>query len=242
LIAAFAFARPLAAWWDDDQGNRALLEGHAAEALASFDAALRNEPSWSLLHEDRGRALLARAPAAALEEFRRAACGSPCLAEEGDALEGLGRTKEAVALYIAAKAVGKVNDAALRLAARKDYKDALDIESSLRERLTGDIVERSDLASVLAVMGKIDARAAAASPHEPQAGAWGRAAIEAFARASQLAPLNEDYLLSYAFAQWKWGDKRAAAAGFERLLQIHPGQPEAVAALARLKPDESQGP
>jgi tetratricopeptide (TPR) repeat protein len=207
-----------------------------------FDAALRNEPSWSLLHEDRGRALLARDPAAALEEFRRAACGSACLAEEGDALAALGRTKEAINSYIAAGAVGKVNDAALRLAARKDYTGALDIEWSLREHLTGDFVERSDLASVLAVIGKIDDRAAAASPQPREAKARGRAAIEAFARASRLAPLNEDYLLSYAFAQWKWGDKRAAAAAFERLLQIHPGQPDAVAALARLKPDESHGP
>ncbi|HEV2878986.1 MAG TPA: hypothetical protein VGW96_05325, partial [Candidatus Eremiobacteraceae bacterium] len=49
-----------------------------------------------------------------------------------------------------------------------------------------------------------------------------------------LAPYNEGYLLSYAFAQLQWGDADAARRAFERLLQLHPHQSDAESALAHL--------
>jgi tetratricopeptide (TPR) repeat protein len=195
IVSAVLAARPLQAWWDDDEGNRALLAGNASSALTWFDAGLRAQPSWSVLHEDRGRALLAGHPSEALAEFDRAACGSPCTAEAGDALMALGRTNEAIDDYVQAKAVGRVTEVATRLEAAHDYTAALAIESSLLARLTNDFVDRSDLAAVYAAIGKIDVSAATSAKRNSQARQDARAAIDAFAHATTLAPLNEDYLL-----------------------------------------------
>jgi tetratricopeptide (TPR) repeat protein len=236
VIVGVVFAvRPLQAWWDDDEGNRALVAGNASKALAWFDAGLRAQPNWSVLHEDRGRALLAQNPRAALAEFERAACGSPCTAEAGDALMALGRTNEAIDDYVQAKAVGRVTEVATRLEAAHHYAAALAIESSLLARLTNDFVDRSDLAAVYAAMGKIDVSAATSKRRDSQARKDEKAAIDAFAHATALAPLNEDYLLSYGFAQMRWGSPLEAHSAFERLLQLHPGQVDAQAALARMK-------
>jgi tetratricopeptide (TPR) repeat protein len=188
-----------------------------------------------MLHEDRGRALLAQHPGEALAEFDRAACGSPCTAEAGDALMAMGRTNEAVNDYVRAKAVGRVTEVASRLEAAHHYAAALAIESSLLARLTNDFVDRSDLAAVYAAIGKIDVSAATSAKLDSQARQFARAAIDAFAHATSLSPLNEDYLLSYGFAQMRWGSALAARDTFKRLLQLHPGQVDAEAALARLK-------
>jgi len=61
-----------------------------------------------------------------------------------------------------------------------------------------------------------------------------RNAIKAFRRATDLAPFNEEYLLSYSFAQARWGDPKAARGGFSRLLQLHPQQPDALRGLMML--------
>lgn len=233
VTLAAVFSRPLRAWWDDDAGNRALLAGKPQVAIAWFDAGLRAQPDWALLHEDRGRALLNANPTAALAEFERAACGSPCLAEEGDALAALGRLDEATQRYVSAKAVGRASVVAMRLASHGKYDAALAIESALIERLHDDFVDRSDLASAYAAIGKIQT-AAASSGDVRAPGERGALAIAAFSRATSLAPLNEDYLLSYGFAELRWGSPRAARAAFERLLQIHPHQPDAQAALQHM--------
>jgi len=222
--------RPLAAWWADAAGNRALLRGNDAGALEHFDRALRLEPGWALLHEDRGRALLARDPAQALLEFDRADCGAPCSAEAGDALVRLGKPREAVGRYIDAKAVSKVSDIALSLARQGRYDDATALVRALIGRLHDDFLERADLASSYATLGAIDIQAASAeTAHARDRRAQ---AIAEFAAASRLAPFNEGYLLSYGFAQAQWGDSDAARRAFERVLEIHPHQADAEAALA----------
>lgn len=232
--------RPLAASLSDAAGNRALLRGNSALALARFDEALRLEPSWAVPHEDRGRALLASDPARALAEFDRAACGAPCTAAAGDALVRLGKPREAVDRYIDAKAVSKVSDMALALARQGRYGDATALARALIGRLHNDFLERSDLASSYATLGAIEMDAAAAGAGQERAR---RAqAIAAYATASQLAPFNEGYLLSYAFAQMQWGDPAVARQVFERVLEIHPQQADAEAALARLAAAGGGGP
>jgi tetratricopeptide (TPR) repeat protein len=227
-----ALWRPFTAWWGDTAGNRALLRGERAPALAWFDWALTREPNWAFLHEDRGRALLDSDPRDALREFDRAACGAPCLAEAGDALARLGKPDEAIDRYISAKAVSRVSDIALSLADRGEYDAAAALVSELIRRLRDNFLERADLASAYATLGKVDLAAATAQPEKARS--LRRTAIAAYTSASRLAPYNEGYLLSYAFAQMQWGDADAARHAFERLLQLHPHQSDAESALAHL--------
>jgi tetratricopeptide (TPR) repeat protein len=224
--------RPLRAWWADDAGNRALLQGRPIDAQDWFDAGLRYEPNWSLLHEDRGRALLGRNPAAALAEFERAACGAPCSAEEGDALAALGKPQEALDRYLAAKAVSRVSDSALRLVSQRRFDEALALERDLIHRLDDTFVEQANLARSYAALGKIENSTAWARPHDARAHI--RQAVAAFATATRLAPYNEGYLLSYAFSQLRYGDIDGARRSLKRLLELHPLQPDAEAALAHI--------
>jgi tetratricopeptide (TPR) repeat protein len=227
--------RPLSAWWLDDAGNRALLRGQNANAERDFEAALGKEPGWAILHEDLGRAIVASDPARALQEFERANCGSPCMAEAGDALMAMGRTREAIDRYVQAKAVGKVSDVASQLVASQQYDEALAIESALLARLHDDFVDRSELAAVYAQIGKIDI-AAASRVNDPRAArVRAEKGIASLAHAKDLAPLNEDYLLSYGFAQLRFGSADEARRTFERILELHPGQKDAVDALARME-------
>jgi tetratricopeptide (TPR) repeat protein len=227
--------RPLRAWWDDNAGNRAMLQGRPQEAVADIERGLTLEPAWALLHEDLGRALIGTQPAAALKQFEQARCGSPCEAEAGDALLALGRTDEAIEQYVRAKAVGRATESAMALARERRYAAALAIETALLGRLHDDFEDRSDLAAVYAAIGKIEADDAAAPGDAAARRGAATQAIAAFARASGLAPLNEDYLLSYGFAQLRWGSQPEARRAFERLLQLHPGQADAQAALQRMQ-------
>lgn len=236
-MVGLLFWRPLRAWWDDDAGNRALLAGNTRQAVAWFNAGLRVEPNWGLLHEDRGRALVDRNPKEALAEFERAACGLACLAEEGDALAALGRMDEAIDRYIAAKAVGRTAEVAMSLAGEGNYDAGLAIEAALIKRLHNNFIDRADFAAAYATTGAILTSAASAATDPALAQTRGRLAIDAFGKASNLAPLNEDYLLSYGFAQLRFGNRQLARAAFERLLRIHPDQPDAQAALQRMHGD-----
>jgi tetratricopeptide (TPR) repeat protein len=226
--------------WTDDFGNRALLSGKNARALAAFDVALTFEPQWGFLHEDRGRALLSYDPTAALAEFERADCGAPCVAEEGDALVRLGQLQAAGSKYVNARAVSRVADMALALAHAGKYAEALALERALANRLDAGFLERADLASTFATQGEIYVIVAGTKDRR-QMQAYEQAAIKAFGQASQLAPFNEGYLLSYGYAQAQWGDPRKAIATFQRVLAIHPGQSDAQAALVRLQPDANNG-
>src|SRR5579864_4316301 len=138
VLLGFFTQRPLRAWWDDDEGNRALLRGHDLRAARLFEAGLTAEPGWATLHEDLGRAVLPTDPARSLAEFDRAACGSPCLAQAGDALAAMGRTNEAIDRYVQAKAVGKVSQVAAQLVAAGRYDAALAVESALLAKLHND--------------------------------------------------------------------------------------------------------
>jgi tetratricopeptide (TPR) repeat protein len=235
VLIAVLLWRPLAAWWGDTNGNRALLRGDQERAQAYFEWALRLEPTWALLHEDLGRALLQTNPQDALREFDIAACGAACTAEAGDALVHLGRLDEAIDRYISAKAVSRVSEIALSLAQRGEYERATELTLALIGKLHDKFLERADLASAYATLGKIDLDAAAANP--ARARELRRAAIAAYASASRLASFNEGYMLSYAFAQMQYGDAAAARRAFERVLELHPHQRDAEAALAHLAPD-----
>ena len=161
-----------------------------------------------------------------------------CDAEAGDALVRLGKPREAIDRYIAARAVSRVSRIALDLARAGRYDAAAELERDLIARLPDNFLERADLASSHAALGAIQVAAAAAQPsHARELRAQ---AIDEYATASRLAPLNEGFLLSYAFAQMQWGDAQAARRGFERLLEIHPHQTDAQAALAKLAQPDAQ--
>ncbi len=234
VLAAGLGWRPVTAWWDDEAGNRTLLSGDARAAAGWFERGLRLEPGWSMLHEDLGRALLSSDPAAAAREFRQAACGESCFAEEGDAEAALGHPDRALALYVRARAVSRVDDAAEKLARRGDFGAALRVEEALVRRLGGSFVDRAELAAAYAAIGDIEERKTYAAAAGPVRRVAGKRALAAFEKASRLAPLNEGYLLAWGFAEMQWGSPGKARSIFERLLSLHPGQRDAVAALAQL--------
>jgi len=236
-VALFAAAvlgwRFVAAWWYDDLGNIALGRGDAGRALALFGKGLALTPRSRLLLEDRGRALLDQDPAAALRDFTLAACGPTCVAEAGDAQARLGNMDAAVSDYLDAKAANRLADTVDRMAAAGKFDAAIALESALSERLSDDILARADLAAAQARIGKFAELEAYANPaHAP---AYRARAIEAYGRASAIAPYNDGYLLSLGFAQMKWGDRRAARAAFTKVLAHHPHQADAERALEQLK-------
>jgi tetratricopeptide (TPR) repeat protein len=231
-VAAAGAWRPLVAWWDDDAGNRALARGQTEKALSWFDRSLRWEPRWRLLHEDRGRALQASDPAAAVAEFDYAGCGAPCDAEAGDALLRMGKVDEAVDRYVRAHAAERVFSAARDLARTGHDDAAMGLVRLLIAQLHDNFLERSDLASSYAALGSLELEAAGPKPR--LASALRAQAIADFARASRLSPFNEGYLLSYASAEERFGDRRAARRAYERILQLHPGEPNAQEALRAL--------
>jgi len=238
-IVAFG-ARPLRAWWFDDVGNLAYARGDLDAARLSFDRGLALEPSWHVLLEDRGRAELDRDPGSALADLLAADCGSPCVAEEGDAQSRLGRPQAAVDDYLAAHAVDRVAAAAERLAALHHFDEAIALEADLTQTLGTGMLVQADLAASYAELGGLNARAAAATP--ARAKRYGHAAIDAYRRAAALAPFNEGYLLSLGFADLQWGDRRGARAAFERVLDLHPRETDAERGLARLGSAGSAGP
>ena len=208
-----------------------MLRGDRARAQTEFAWALTLEPTWAVLHEDLGRALLQTDPQRALHEFDLAACGAPCAAEAGDALVRLGRLNDAIDRYISAKAVSRVSEIAFTLAQRGEFDRAMALVEALIGKLRDKFLERAELASAYATLGKIKLDAAEAQP--ARAKELRREAIAAFASASRLASYNEGYLLSYAYAQMQWGDADAARLTFERVLELHPHQRDAEAALAQ---------
>ena len=232
MLAAALFWRPLRAWWYLDVGNLAYVRGDRSTAAFDFSRGLELEPGWHVLHEDHGRAVLDSDPALALEEFRTADCGQPCLAEAGDAESRLGRPQAAVNDYLAAHAVERVAAAADRLGREGRFDNAIALERALAERLGGGMLAEADLARSYYTIGVFDLQAAGAD------GARGKPlhedAIRSFRRASQLAPFNEGYLLSLGFAESSWGDRRSARAAFERVLDLHPHQADAERGLERI--------
>jgi len=234
LVAVIALGwRVFVAWWYDDFGNIALARGDDARARALFEKGLGLAPESRLLREDRGRALLDEDPGAALRDFTDAACGAPCVAEAGDAQARLGNMDAAVADYLDAKAANRLAATADGMAAAGKFDEAIALETALSQRLGDDILLRADLAASQARVGKFAETAARANP--ARAAAYRARAIDAYARASALAPFNEGYLLSLGFAQMNWGDKRAARDTFAKVLARHPHQADAEQALQLLK-------
>jgi tetratricopeptide (TPR) repeat protein len=144
----------------------------------------------------------------------------------------LGRLDEAIDRYIRARATTRVSGIALELAQEGRYDAAMALVRDFIGRLHQGFLERADMASAYATLGSIQLEAAASRPSAARA--LRTQAINSYAQASNLAPLNEGYLLSYAFAQMRWGDAAGARRAFDRLLEIHPHQPDAEAALSQL--------
>jgi tetratricopeptide (TPR) repeat protein len=234
VLLAAVILRPLAAWWFDDLGNLALAKGDVTAAAALFDRGLALQPSSRLLLEDRGRALLDSDPRAALRDFQASACGAACTAEEGDAQARLGNAGAAVADYLSADAAGRLAMVEDRMAASGRYDDAIGLEQALVSRLSDDVLLRADLAAAYAKIGKLSVAAGYAQPQ--RAPDYRRNAIATFKRATEIAPFNEGYALSYAAAQMDWGDRNAAREAYHRVLALHPHQHDAEQALLRLGP------
>jgi tetratricopeptide (TPR) repeat protein len=231
-LAGALFWRPLAAWWCLDLGNLAFVRGDRVTAAAYFTQGLRLEPGWHSLLEDHGRAVLDVEPAIALAEFRQADCGEPCLAEAGDAESILGRAQDAVSDYLAAHAVQRLASAVSGLAAARRYDEAIALERALAARLGNGMLAEADLATAYYTIGRLDEQAAARGTERRSE--YRADAIRSYRRASQLAPFNEGYLLALGFAESEWGDRRAARAAFERVLDLHPHQSDAERGLLRL--------
>jgi tetratricopeptide (TPR) repeat protein len=159
-------------------------------------------------------------------------CGQPCVAEEGDAESRLGDAQAAVDDYLAAHAVERVAEAVDRLSDDGRYDDAIALERALASRLGNGMLAEADLATAYFAIGNLDAKAASADARK--SAAYRRDAIRSYRRASQLAPMHEDYLLSFGYAELQWGDRDAARAAFERLLDLHPHEVDAERGLARL--------
>ena len=234
IIAVVFLWRPAAAWWCLDVGNLAYMRGDRTSAAADFVQGLKLEPNWRALLEDHGRAVLDAEPAVALGDFKAADCGEPCTAEAGDAQSRLGHFGDAVNDYLAAHAVERVGAAVDRLAGEGRFDDAIALERALASRLGNGMLVQADVASANYVIGGLDERAAKASRDRAKASAYHVDAIRSFKHASQLAPFNEGYLLSLGFEESSWGDKRAARAAFERVLDLHPHQSDAERGLAQL--------
>ena len=239
LSAAALFWRPLGAWWFDDLANVALAKNDDERALAYLARGLALSPRASLLLEDRGRALLDRQPGAALRDFKAAACGPPCIAEEGDAQSRLGHADAAVSAYLRAKAAPRLSAAVAQLIREGRYSRAIALENALIARLDDGLLYSADLAAAYAALGRVyatlqfqDARGAAG---------YRRKAIAAYRHAAQLAPFNEGFLLSYGFAELDWGDAEVARGVFRRLLALHPYQADARRALRQLREQHSPG-
>lgn len=243
LTLALAVAlvwRHLAAWGYDDLGNLALVKGDTPRAQSLFDRGLALVPDSHLLLEDRARAELDSDPATALRDFERAACGPPCVAGQGDAYARLGHPDEAVEAYLDAKAAHRLAAVVDVMASHGKYDEAIALEKALIQRLGDSIFLRADLAAAYSKVGMLAAAAGDANPSK--AAAYHREAIAAFDRATALAPFNEGYLLSFAFAQMSWGDRHAAANAFRRVLALHPHQSDAEKALAQLGASPTIGP
>ena len=236
-IAAVALAtallwRPAAAWWCLDIGNLAYVRGDQSAAATYFSRGLQWEPGWHVLLEDHGRAVIDTDPEVALAEFRLADCGEPCQTEAGDAESRLGRPQDAVNDYLAAHAVGRLAQAVRGLSDARRYDDAIALERALVSRLGTGMLAEADLATAYFTIGTLDEKAASRSGVR---GAEYRAdAIRSFRRASALAPFNEGYLLALGFAEEQWGDRRSAIATFDRVLDLHPHQPDAERGLTEL--------
>lgn len=231
IIAAALLWRPLAAWWCDDRGNIALARGDRANALAWFQRGLTSSPASRVLLEDRGRARLDEDPVGALADFTASDCGEPCVAERGDAEVRLGRAGDAVRDFLAAHAAGRISTTVDGLAAQHRYDEALAIERALIRGLD-PLLDQADIAAAEAQVGDLDVDAAKVDAS--RRATYRRDAIQSFAAASRLAPLNEGYLLSLGYSQMQWGDRRAARRAFERELELHPTQPDAERGLALL--------
>jgi tetratricopeptide (TPR) repeat protein len=109
------------------------------------------------------------------------------------------------------------------------------MKRSRRARVCGAARQRhveADLATVYNTIGSLDEQAAARATDRQRE--YRADAIRSYRRASQLAPFNEGYLLALGVAEWEWGDRRAARAAFERVLDLHPHQSDAERGLLRL--------
>lgn len=224
--------RQAAAWWCLDLGNLAFVRGDKAVAAAYFSRGLEWEPEWNVLLEDHGRAVVDSQPVIALDEFRRADCGEPCLAEAGDAESRLGNPLDAINDYLAAHAVGRLAQAVSALSDSRRYDEAIALERTLASRLGNGMLAQADLATAYDTIGMLDEKAATSKGE--RAAEYRADAIRSFRRASELAPLNDGYLLELGFAEEQWGDRRAAIAAFERVLDHHPHQPDAERGLSTL--------
>ena len=223
--------RPLAALACDNLGNIAFAKGADAKAVAWFDRGLAYEPMWPLLLEDRGRARLDAQPRDALADFTRAACGSPCWEGAGDSHLRLGDVRAAIDDFVRARALAKLDEIARQLTASGDFGAAIAAERDLAAQFSQSL-DQAQLAQTLWQIGRIEEMAGWSRPK--RARAYRASAIAAYARAADLAPLNESYLLSYGMSEMQWGEKSSARRAFERLLQLHPHQIDAERALRRL--------
>ncbi|MBV8281087.1 MAG: hypothetical protein JO347_03355 [Candidatus Eremiobacteraeota bacterium] len=239
LVVGFGW-RALGAWWYDDLGNLKLARGDAAGALQLFERGLALRASSSLLLEDRGRARLDSDPAGALRDFEAAQCGAACIAEAGDAQARLGNADAAVADYLQADAAVRLAAMEDRIAAAGKYDEAIALETALAQRLSGDMLLRADLAAAYAKIGRL--ASAAGYAHPERADEYHRKAIASFKHATDIAPFNEGYLLSYASAQKDWGDRSAARDAYVRVLALHPHQADAEQALAELAGSPAPAP
>jgi tetratricopeptide (TPR) repeat protein len=174
----------------------------------------------------RGDVALAAADAAGLPASRdRLALDAGLAAARGD-------SAEAVRDYFAAGDLQGMEQHIDALASAGRIEDAVTLERAVVERLATDPTQQDALAQALFDLGRIDQTLAYQFPlGDPRRHLHEVEAVEPYARAVALAPLDERYLLAYANGELNAGDVRAAERVFERARDADPTSAEPIAGL-----------
>jgi tetratricopeptide (TPR) repeat protein len=176
---------------------------------------------------ERGDVLLAARNVARLRPSRDR------LVLQGELAEARREPGVAVAAYLAAGDVARVQTAIDGLAARGDLAGALALERAALARLANDRTQADALAEADFHLGLLlQARAYRAPAGAVSDRADEQRALDAYARATQLAPLSLRYLLALGNQQLNVADIGAAERSFARARDVDPTSAEPLAGLA----------
>jgi len=152
---------------------------------------------------------------------------------EGLLAEARHEPAAAVADYLAAGDLGRVQAAIDGLAARGDLAGALALERAAIARLSGDRTQADALAEAQFRLGELlQARAYRLRPGTAAFRAAEESALEAYLRATALAPLSLRYLLALGNQQLNLAQIGAAERSFARARDVDPTSAEPLAGLA----------
>lgn len=171
-----------------------------------------------------------------LEYAARAAAGlGPSrdrLALEAEIAERRGDRAAAVRAYLAAGDLAGVEAAVARLEAAGHVTGARALQEEVVSRLSGDRTQSDALAQAYYGLGRIEETSAyALRPRSAERRAAETRALDAYDRASRLAPLSVRYLIAVGNQRLNLGDIPAARRTFERARDADPTSAEPLTGL-----------